>query len=75
VERLVCLFCSTLLVKIHPAFKLYYLIQISFLIEHGNTTVYEWRYGEPPLRIEEPPLLIETEEAADSSDGVSFKIN
>lgn len=43
-------------------------------LEHGNTTVYEWRYGEPPLRIEEPPLLIETEEAAESSDGVSFKI-
>ena len=32
-----------------------------FLTEHGNTTVYEWRYGEPPLRIEEPPLLIDVE--------------
>ena len=32
-----------------------------FWTEHGNTTVYEWRYGEPPLRIEEPPLLIDVE--------------
>lgn len=44
------------------------------LLEHGNTTVYEWRYGEPPLRIEEPPLLINIESedtAAESNDGVS----
>lgn len=45
---------------------------LQYIIEHGNTTVYEWRYGEPPLRIEEPPLLIETEEAAESSDGIDF---
>lgn len=42
----------------------------SLVTEHGNTTVYEWRYGEPPLRIEEPPLLIETE-APTGNDGVS----
>lgn len=37
-------------------------------VEHGNTTVYEWRYGEPPLRIEEPPLLLATETEAPSSE-------
>lgn len=37
-------------------------------LEHGNTTVYEWRYGEPPLRIEEPTLLLETEAPSSSSD-------
>jgi hypothetical protein len=44
-----------------------------FAVENGNTTVYEWRYGEPPLRIEEPPLLIDTDEAPStgSDDAVS----
>nr|CAG4637090.1 EOG090X07S9 [Ceriodaphnia reticulata]SVE72992.1 EOG090X07S9 [Ceriodaphnia reticulata] len=45
---------------------------LQYIIEHGNTTVYEWRYGEPPLRIEEPTLLIEPEEGAPSSDAIDF---
>ena len=38
--------------------------------------MYEWRYGEPPLRIEEPPLLVATEADATSgsdSDAVRFQ--
>ena len=27
-----------------------------YVIEKGNTTTYEWIYGEPPLSISEPPL-------------------
>nr|CAG4647980.1 EOG090X07S9 [Moina brachiata]SVE93064.1 EOG090X07S9 [Moina brachiata] len=48
---------------------------LQYIIEHGNTTVYEWRYGEPPLRIEEPPLLINIESedtTAESNDGIDF---
>nr|CAG4641774.1 EOG090X07S9 [Eurycercus lamellatus] len=45
---------------------------LQYIIEHGNTTVYEWRYGEPPLRIEEPPLLIETETSSGSDDAIDF---
>ena len=47
---------------------------MNFITENGNTTVYEWRYGEPPLRIEEPPLLIDTDEAqATESDDAVIK--
>nr|CAG4650229.1 EOG090X07S9 [Sida crystallina] len=46
---------------------------VNYIIEHGNTTVYEWRYGEPPLVIEEPPLLIDTETKEEANDeGVDY---
>lgn len=32
------------------------LLYIINLLEKGNTTTYEWIYGEPPLSISEPPL-------------------
>jgi hypothetical protein len=35
--------------------------------EHGNVTTYEWKYGEPPLKVEEPPLNIEFEDEADDT--------
>nr|CAG4644866.1 EOG090X07S9 [Leptodora kindtii] len=41
---------------------------LHFINKRGNTTVYEWRYGEPPLRIEEPPLLIDTTSADVTAD-------
>ncbi|XP_068216129.1 CDK5 regulatory subunit-associated protein 3 [Palaemon carinicauda] len=31
---------------------------LKFIIEHGNVTTYEWKYGEPPCQIEEPKLDI-----------------
>lgn len=37
-------------------------------LEHDNTTVYEWRYGEAPLRIEEPVLVTEQEVSTPSSE-------
>jgi hypothetical protein len=37
-------------------------------LENGNTTVYEWRYGEPPLRIEEPSVLVAEPEAPTTTD-------
>nr|CAG4640940.1 EOG090X07S9 [Eulimnadia texana] len=44
---------------------------LEYIIEHGNTTTYEWRYGEPPVKIEEPQLLIDIEDdnAAPESGG------
>ncbi|CAG4933894.1 unnamed protein product [Parnassius apollo] len=32
---------------------------VQYMVEHGNTTVYEWTYGEPPLSIEPDPIHIE----------------
>jgi hypothetical protein len=29
----------------------------SLFSAHGNVTTYEWRYGEPPLKIEAPPAV------------------
>nr|CAG4643277.1 EOG090X07S9 [Ilyocryptus agilis] len=45
---------------------------LQHIIEHGNTTVYEWRYGEPPLKIEEAPVFIELEAPATSDDAIDF---
>jgi hypothetical protein len=30
-------------------------------------TTYEWKYGEPPLKIEEPPLNIKFEDETDDT--------
>ncbi|XP_076249403.1 CDK5RAP3 protein homolog isoform X2 [Calliopsis andreniformis] len=35
---------------------------IKYVIEKGNTTAYEWIYGEPPLSIMEPPLNISSDD-------------
>ncbi|XP_076294853.1 CDK5 regulatory subunit-associated protein 3 [Lasioglossum baleicum] len=35
---------------------------VKYVIEKGNTTTYEWIYGEPPLSISEPPLNVKTDE-------------
>lgn len=32
---------------------------IKYIAENGNTTVYEWSFGEPPLSIEPDPIQIE----------------
>ncbi|XP_068623896.1 CDK5 regulatory subunit-associated protein 3 [Battus philenor] len=34
---------------------------LQYLVENGNTTVYEWTYGEPPLSIEPDLMHIEVE--------------
>lgn len=34
---------------------------LQYMVEHGNTTVYEWTYGEPPLSVEPDPVHIEVE--------------
>ncbi|KZC07753.1 CDK5 regulatory subunit-associated protein 3, partial [Dufourea novaeangliae] len=31
---------------------------LKYVIDKGNTTTYEWIYGEPPLSVNEPPLNI-----------------
>nr|CAG4646332.1 EOG090X07S9 [Macrothrix elegans] len=49
-----------------------FLPVLQYIVEHGNTTVYEWRYGEPPLKIEEPQLLIETEPDPVAEDAIDF---
>ncbi|PNF20855.1 CDK5 regulatory subunit-associated protein 3 [Cryptotermes secundus] len=40
---------------------------LKYMIEHGNVTTYEWKYGEPPLKIEEPPLNIRFEYETDNA--------
>lgn len=35
---------------------------LRFIMEHGNTTTYEWLYGEAPCSVEEPPLVVGMEE-------------
>nr|CAH0110589.1 unnamed protein product [Daphnia galeata] len=45
---------------------------LQYIIENGNTTVYEWRYGEPPLRIEESVLITELEAPTTTDDAIDF---
>ncbi|KAJ9598386.1 hypothetical protein L9F63_010908, partial [Diploptera punctata] len=48
---------------------------LKYVIEHGNTTTYEWTYGEPPLKIEEPPLNIVDEGEIDFGDLDNGNVN
>lgn len=48
-----------------------FLPLLRHILEHGNTTVYQFVYNEPPLSIEEPPItvnLTETEVSADAGE-------
>lgn len=45
---------------------------VQYIADHGNTTVYEWRYGEPPLKIEEPSFVIEDDTEITSADSIDF---
>ena len=49
----------------------------NYFIEKGNVTTYEWKYGEPPLKVELPELKydFETEEPINldlDDDGIDF---
>lgn len=35
---------------------------LQFVVHHGNVTVYEWSYGEPPLTVEPDPVHIELDD-------------
>lgn len=42
---------------------------LRFIREHGNTTTYEYLYGEAPCSVEEPPLVMEELEDGKEKDG------
>jgi len=49
------------------------LENLKFLIEHGNVTTYEWKYGEKPVSIEEPVMDFQDEEDEKSGgDQIDF---
>lgn len=58
--------------QLRPAIKLYNsyscnkadnnLPTLTFLMDKGNVTTYEWVHGEPPLSIEETPLAFDDDE-------------
>ncbi|XP_037073782.1 CDK5 regulatory subunit-associated protein 3-like [Pollicipes pollicipes] len=42
---------------------------LHYFVENGDVTTYQWRYGEPPLRVEPPPAAVDpTDEAAGADD-------
>ncbi|XP_039750640.1 CDK5 regulatory subunit-associated protein 3 isoform X2 [Pararge aegeria] len=46
---------------------------LQYVVQHGNTTVYQWSYGEPPLSIEPDPIHIELEDDTQGSgDQIDF---
>lgn len=44
---------------------------VRHLINSGNTTVYEYKYGEAPVKIEEPALKFKLEDE-EQNDGIDF---
>ncbi|CAH2040205.1 unnamed protein product, partial [Iphiclides podalirius] len=49
---------------------------LQYMVEHGNTTVYEWTYGEPPLSVEPDPIHIEVEtDTQGAGDQIDFGDN
>uniref|UniRef100_A0A182UF71 Uncharacterized protein n=1 Tax=Anopheles melas TaxID=34690 RepID=A0A182UF71_9DIPT len=44
------------------------LTLLKHVLAKGNTTVYEFVYGEPPLSIEEPPVKFVTEQQQEAED-------
>jgi hypothetical protein len=48
-------------------------LSLCLITEHGNTTTYEYTYGEAPLKIEEPVLDIKfDDEVNNTGDGIDF---
>ncbi|XP_048005021.1 CDK5 regulatory subunit-associated protein 3 [Leguminivora glycinivorella] len=45
---------------------------LQFVVKHGNVTVYEWSYGEPPLAVEPDPVHIELEDEDGAGDKIDF---
>ncbi|KRT81674.1 hypothetical protein AMK59_5837 [Oryctes borbonicus] len=47
---------------------------LKYLIKNGNTTTYEYTYGEKPVSIEEPPLKIEIDDSDEekNSEEIDF---
>ncbi|XP_063827654.1 CDK5 regulatory subunit-associated protein 3 [Ostrinia nubilalis] len=46
---------------------------LQYVVENGNTTVYEWSYGEPPLSVEPDPIHIEfDDEDQAAGDQIDF---
>lgn len=45
------------------------LENIKFLVEHGNVTTYQWKYGEKPISVEEPQLDIKDDDEENAVDG------
>ncbi|XP_045767296.1 CDK5RAP3-like protein [Maniola jurtina] len=45
---------------------------LQYVVEHGNTTVYQWSYGEPPLSIEPHPIQIGLEDDQAAGDQIDF---
>ncbi|XP_050677763.1 CDK5RAP3-like protein isoform X2 [Leptidea sinapis] len=45
---------------------------LQHVIENGNTTVYEWTYGEAPLQIEEDPVHIDVDDEQGAGDQIDF---
>ncbi|XP_059054573.1 CDK5RAP3-like protein [Achroia grisella] len=71
-------------IQLYSAFTKYVLgdkatevvLLLQYVVEHGNTTVYEWSYGEPPLSVEPDPIHIELDdEEAAAGDQIDFGDN
>ncbi|XP_052748565.1 CDK5 regulatory subunit-associated protein 3 [Galleria mellonella] len=71
-------------IELYSAFTKYVLgdkatdvvLLLQYVVEHGNTTVYEWSYGEPPLSVEPDPVHIELDDEDEAAgDQIDFGDN
>lgn len=45
---------------------------LSYLVTNGNTTTYQWKYGEVPISIEEPDICFDEEEKDENPGEIDF---
>lgn len=45
---------------------------LRYLIKHGNTTTYEYTFGEKPVTVIEPPLDIVDDDNENKNDGIDY---
>lgn len=63
------LYQSTVQNKLDEGVEIKVLENLRFLIEHGNVTTYEWKYGEKPISVEQPVLDFQDEDENQAVDG------
>lgn len=62
------LYQSTVQSRVDEGVEIKVLENLKFLIDHGNVTTYEWKYGEKPISVEEPVIDFQDEDEKEDEE-------